>query len=537
MTSEEQHFARLKAFVEDVPDMIGFASLDDPLHRLYMNPAGLNMLGLESIADRNTQNVTDFFNHDEVHHILESVVPAIRRGETWVEEAKIRNSKTGEVVPVHRRVFPITDQDTGKPMAFGVINRDIRDLKRSEESLREAIEEKEALVRLVQDLYRRERRRSDHLQIIQDITTTASSILDLDELLAYVVNMIQRRFGYYLVAIYIMHPESRVLALRALACSGDSPLPRGHRLEPGSRSVTNIAADRSEPVMVANADDDNCDSDVLAMTGAKSQLAVPIKLGDEVLGVLDIQSETANAFDELDQSLMQTLSNHIAVAMQNARLFILTRDQGIQAERTRLAREIHDSLMQKLSGMHFLLAGLEAPAANLDDEARAMFEQVGDLARESIRDARHAIWDLRPTALENGSLVEALKAEAVRACDHGSIVCHFAVEGDQKSLSPSDQGAILRVCQEAINNALRHSAAENVYVTLHFEDPDVRLVVRDDGRGFETPPTETETSATGYGLTSMRERAALLGGHLSVESAPGVGTTVTLSIPSGPAKQ
>ncbi|HYQ68887.1 sensor histidine kinase [Actinophytocola sp.] len=185
---------------------------------------------------------------------------------------------------------------------------------------------------------------------------------------------------------------------------------------------------------------------------------------------------------------------------------------GRAEERQRLAHELHDTLAQGLAGV---VLQLEAAEQYLDGRAAQLVTRARETAGACLVDTRRAVAALRPEPLAGTSLVDALR----RLCDR------CVVRGTVRACHPSVEVVALRVVQEALANAAKHAGATEVTVTAEYEAAALRLVVRDDGRGFDPASVEG-----GFGLATMRERVASVGGTLSVTSAPGAGTTVTATL-------
>ncbi|MFD9792252.1 sensor histidine kinase [Streptomyces sp. NPDC059070] len=202
------------------------------------------------------------------------------------------------------------------------------------------------------------------------------------------------------------------------------------------------------------------------------------------------------------------------------------RAAGTLAERERLAREIHDTLAQGLSSIQLLLRAAERALAP-DDPARAHVERARSAAQDNLAEARRFVRALTPPGLERASLPGAL--ERLCAATPGPAV-RFGVSGTPVELPTPYEVALLRIAQSALANTVQHAAAERAEITLSFMDTSVALDVVDDGRGFE-PGRERPAGTGGFGLPAMRSRARSLGGTLSVESAPGQGTAVAITLP------
>ncbi|MCX4432850.1 GAF domain-containing sensor histidine kinase [Streptomyces mirabilis] len=276
-------------------------------------------------------------------------------------------------------------------------------------------------------------------------------------------------------------------------------------------------------------------------------LGLPIRDGDEVIGALFLANKNRTkenkenqedcsapdggcGFTEDDQELLTILAQHAAIALTNARLYERSRELTIAEERSRLAHELHDAVSQKLFSLRLTA---QAAAALVDrDPARAKGElhQVAMLAAEATEELRAAVIELRPAALDEDGLVATLRTQ-IQVLDRAhSAHVTFAGHG-VRALPAAQEEAVLRVAQEALHNALRHSGAGRVDVTLEKRGTGTVLRVSDDGTGFE--PTAIRAAGRHLGLVSMRDRSSGVGGTLSVESAPGKGTTIEMEVPGG----
>ncbi|AVH94747.1 sensor histidine kinase [Streptomyces sp. WAC00288] len=226
-----------------------------------------------------------------------------------------------------------------------------------------------------------------------------------------------------------------------------------------------------------------------------------------------------------------------------AELAAAERHAGTLAERERLAREIHDTLAQGLSSIQLLLRAAER-ALPPDSPAAGHIERARRAAQDNLAEARRFVRALTPSDLEHGSLAAALE----RLCEPGAGPygseagaygseagprVRFSVSGTPVELPTPYEVALLRIAQSALANTVRHASASRAEITLSFMDASVTLDVVDDGEGFE-PGSVRPSSEGGFGLPAMRARAESLGGTFTVESAPGQGTAVAVSLPLSP---
>ncbi|MCH5673010.1 GAF domain-containing sensor histidine kinase [Streptomyces gilvus] len=266
-------------------------------------------------------------------------------------------------------------------------------------------------------------------------------------------------------------------------------------------------------------------------------LGLPIRDGDEVIGALFLANkqncpkpEGGCGFTEQDEELLAILAQHAAIALTNARLYERSRELTIAEERSRLAHELHDAVSQKLFSLRLTA---QAAAALVDrDPARAKGElqQVAALAAEAADELRAAVVELRPAVLDEDGLVATLRTH-VQVLDRAHTARVTFDSHGVRALPSAHEEAVLRVAQEALHNALRHSEAKDVRVTLARHGTGTLLRVTDDGSGFD--PKAVRRAGRHLGLVSMRDRASGVGGRLTVESAPGKGTTIEMEVPGG----
>jgi signal transduction histidine kinase len=204
------------------------------------------------------------------------------------------------------------------------------------------------------------------------------------------------------------------------------------------------------------------------------------------------------------------------------------RRAGALAERERLAREIHDALAQGFTSIVMLLEAADAKLPADSAQARAPLDQALQTARDSLAEARRIVWALGPGG-QPGALVASLERLAERTIAGGGVDVDVVVTGEPVPLDAGRELAVLRTAQEAVGNARRHAHASRITITLSWLGDAVMLDVVDDGRGFE-PGGQTPGDG-GFGLTSLAQRARDADAELTIDSAPGQGTTVSLRLP------
>ncbi|MCG5468781.1 sensor histidine kinase [Micromonospora sp. LAH09] len=234
---------------------------------------------------------------------------------------------------------------------------------------------------------------------------------------------------------------------------------------------------------------------------------------------------------ETNRQLTDTVSENAGL---HAQLLTQAREAGVLDERQRMAREIHDTLAQGLTGIITQLEAAEQTRDRSPDWRRHVDNALA-LARESLTEARRSVQAVRPEPLETARLPDALAELGGRWAALNGVRADVATTGTPRPLHPEVEVTLLRAAQEALSNVARHAGASRVGLTLSYMTDVVTLDVRDDGTGFDVtgqpPPREP---GGGYGLTAMRQRVTRVGGELAVESEPGGGTAISASVPALP---
>jgi signal transduction histidine kinase len=226
-----------------------------------------------------------------------------------------------------------------------------------------------------------------------------------------------------------------------------------------------------------------------------------------------------------DLVLGQGLADQAAVAIANAQLLSEAREAATLEERTRLARDIHDTLAQGLTGVVVQLGATQRALERAPEEAQAHLTVALRMARESLAEARRSVWNLRAPALERGDLSDALRALAARPLGE-NLAVKFERRGEPWPLSTGVESTLLRVGQEALVNVAKHAQASEADVVLQYGPEGVQLRIRDNGLGMDRATVDdlarTPGPWGGFGLLGMRERVEALGGTLEISSDGGV---------------
>jgi signal transduction histidine kinase len=269
-----------------------------------------------------------------------------------------------------------------------------------------------------------------------------------------------------------------------------------------------------------------------AREGHKSAYLLPLTFGDGTskgcIGLVFRQTEALNA-ERAELAL--AIAHQVTLCIGLKKLGMAAKNAAVLAERNRIGQEIHDGLAQGFTG---ILMQLGAAEEAMHECARssplpAILTRIRDLAKDGLAEARRSVMALRPDQTRRVGLELALKQLAERSTVDGRVACSFEGTLNGDGLAPERQHELLRIAQEAVSNAVRHGHPGNVRILLEEEVRLWRLSVIDDGRGMTLMPELY--ASQGYGLNNMRERAQGLGGKFHIESRPGEGTRVIVTLP------
>lgn len=273
----------------------------------------------------------------------------------------------------------------------------------------------------------------------------------------------------------------------------------------------------------------------------RSALGVPLRAGDSVLGVVFIETDTVDAYNDADQRLLETVAAQIAIAIQNAHLYeqVLSGRTELQLisrrllevqeqERRQIARELHDEIGQLLTGLNLVLN----PGTAQQLDTTSTLREARTLVHELISRVRTLSLDLRPPMLDDLGLLPTLNWHVQRVEAQSQLTIRISHSGLNRRLHPDVEIAAYRIVQEALTNVARHAAATTVNIRLWVNDATLGVQVEDDGCGFD--PATALAAGRSSGLSGMHERALLLGGMLEIESVPGTGACITAELPLAP---
>lgn len=376
-----------------------------------------------------------------------------------------------------------------------------------------------------QNRYEQEKMVAETYATIGTIMRQTWKMTHLPLFLQAFVALVDRHFDWQTTAVLVRQDDR--LVLRAWA--------RGGRVHEDGVAIAMDDISQSADILAATirSRDAQRSADKLTtfpqLNGSREPLhyaAYPLINRDVLIGVLLLGRE-GGGFDDCQTDILRDLAEHVALAMDNISMYEEKRQFAIDEERNRLAKDLHDSVNQKLFTISLMAQGL---SDSLGDEAlRAGLSDIGELAQESLAEMKALIWDLHTTG-GNRDLPARIKAYA------GKIGLHVQMQAlthEHCVLDDRLEEELMRVAQEALNNVRKHAGTDQASVTLHTDGKAVHLLIADRGRGFRADSFGRTRHPGGgsFGLTSMRERISRIRGTIRVTSAPGQGTSIRVTVP------
>jgi len=377
-------------------------------------------------------------------------------------------------------------------------------------------------------LYESVTRWSAQLESLNEVALALVSEFELGPLLQTIAMRLRGLLAANSVSIALPHGEA--LRIEAAAGGGaDSVI--GMSIPARSKTMRVLERRRSERVD-SILDDPEIDQETARRMHMLTGLYVPLVLRGEAIGVITAQDKQGSdpRFTDDDVRVAEGFAQRASVAVDLSRRVARDALQRVvsaqEQERRRLARELHDETGQALTSILLGLRTIEEAKGEV--ELDAALTEVRDLVRATLQDVRQLAVELRPKALDDFGLVAALERLTSSFGEQTGISMEFQSSLPAGRLSPEVETALYRIVQEALTNIVKHSRAGRVSIVVGRKDGAVSVVVEDDGVGFEP----TRTREEGLGLIGMRERVALLGGRLTIESRPGAGTTFVAEVPN-----
>ena len=386
------------------------------------------------------------------------------------------------------------------------------------------------------------RRHGEQFALLTRVAGIISSSLDVDEVLRHAAQALHQLLGYPNVAIPLVSTDNpRVMKLSACAGPGYDQLAGGEISLPLSRGITGRAARTRQIQLVPDVDLDPDYHAFPGVTHIRCELAVPIVLLEEVLGVIVVSSHAL--LGEEDAACVQIVASHLAVAVNNARLYRSTERLTRLAERHRLRMDLHDSVAQLLASLNLLAQMLpeQMRADPIAAEHRA--ERLGQIARQALAEIRALVSEFRPLeaeiadaassyseVLERDGLPEALRL-LVGHLMRDEVTVTLKLD-ERLNVDAETSVALFRIAQEALANAFKHAQASTIDLSVIYNGDRIIVEVTDDGVGLRA---RNGSDHGGMGLANMNGRVQALCGMLTIDNRRSGGTRVRAVVPTCPA--
>ncbi len=510
--------ARYERLIELSPD--GIFIMDRAGQVRLVNPAMLHMLGAgdeTQVLNQSAEALLAPSERERGRKAIEAVSDnqAQKRLESWF----IR--RDGGQFPVEVNVGRF-EWDGEKMMQ--VIVRDITERRQAEESLRQ---------------------RNQELALRNRASQRFVSSLDLQEVLSTVLEEVSTLFEAVSASVWLVDSATDDLVCER-ATGPRSEAVQGLRMA-RDMGLVGWALKTGETVCVADAQTDQRHAgpwDDVTGVVHRSVLCVPFVLQNQALGVLHLFDDVADRFRPTDIGLVEALSVIAAIATGNALLFqaISTQRGQLRAlagrlaeiqeqERQNLARELHDQMGQNLTVINLSLNLVEQMLPpDTPSAANHHLRDCIDLVDQTVQQVRTVMAELRPPVLDDYGLLAALRWYGQQFWQRTGVTVEVEDRGDAQRCPLAVETALFRIAQEALNNVAKHANANKVTMTMQYEDGPIRLVIADDGRGFDSTVAQQASTEPHWGFLTMQERALAVGGVLRVISQPGAGTTVVVEV-------
>ena len=385
-------------------------------------------------------------------------------------------------------------------------------------------------------LERRVAERTNEINKLLDVTKTVNSTLELQPLLNLILDQLKGVVAYDAMAISEFNDsESKILLFEGPLSAQSNAVAWTYDVEHDVH-ITELIVHRN-PVLVPDVHADTSFAQAVRRRYAlmnvnvpdymASILYVPLLVRDRVIGIMALYSTTSQFYTSHHAQLANAFANQAAVAIENARLYAQAVQSAALTERSRLARELHDSVSQALFGIVLGARTVLHNGRKSDSKVLEPMEYVLKLSEAALAEMRALIFELRPESLQNEGLLIAFQKQAEALCARHRIDVRTDLGNEEPPIGLPVKEALYRIGLEAVQNTIKHAAATQIDLRLHVMDAQVILEIRDNGHGFDS----NGKFPGHFGLYTMRERAEQLGGMLELSSVVNQGTIVRVSVP------
>jgi signal transduction histidine kinase len=509
--------------------------LDETLALLDLEVGEIRLLDEESneLVIRTDRGLSAEYVHQANRQKVADKLPerSVSTDEPVIEEDLLANSQHQLARQEGLRamaIFPLRAKEKLLGTLCLATRRGPRAFTRNERDLLQAISDQAAVAIENASLYDETSRRIDEIETLFAVGQAITSRLERNAVLQLIADEARRLTAARGAFVFLCENDS--LCLAVLSGEGFSGISPGFLMSIAD-TLTGFAVQSGQPVRVGDArQDPRANAELVDRLGVQSLLVVPLISGPESIGSISVINKETDVFGSDEERVLTSLASVAVIAIENAGLYEQAHQLAAAEERNRLARELHDSATQSLYGVTmFAEAAARLLKSGQIEQAADHMREVRVTANEALQEMRLLIFELRPPILEEQGLVAALQTRLESVEGRSGLQIEFEAEG-VGDLPPEVEEPLYRIAQEALNNALKHAQANKVSVCLTQTQQNVILEIADNGVGFDPNTTRTQG---GLGLGGMEERAALLGGRLSVDSQLGKGTRVRIEVETG----
>jgi two-component system sensor histidine kinase DevS len=388
--------------------------------------------------------------------------------------------------------------------------------------------------RLVKQMKQRDlalTRRSEDLTLLNEIATTLTSSLELDEILNKTLASIMGYMKVEAGEIFLLEDDKQTLRMVLHRGQAAEAFWTRNRFQIGEGVIGRVAQSGQPEISSDLAQEAQFLRPAVVKAGFHQMVYLPMKSGENLIGVMSVATRAVEPLDESGLQLLSAVANWAGLAVDNARLHQNSRRLAVLEERDRIGMDLHDGIIQSIYGVGL---SLENALHTVDEDtglAKVRIKESIEGLNQVIRDIRAYILDLRPRQMGNDGLMNGLKRLATEY--RANTFSEVSLKGPQKGLEDLPQVnalALFHICQEALANAAKHAAAKKVDINVWTTSDRVLMEIRDDGKGFVI---EKMSTTIGHGLSNMQTRARGVGGDIDISSAPGGGTTILAWVPRG----
>lgn len=432
----------------------------------------------------------------------------------------IHRGKDGNKIPVELSVKKL--EVDGKEMVL-TIARDIRERKRAEDRERKNRCQLERM-------YKETQEKALRIEATNEMVRVINASLDFEETLKVFTLETSKLISLNLLVLSLLDHSGRLLiyALELDDC-GDIRVNEVSRILSVTEPYYSVMKDNLSVIVneglfpgIYSGESFN-----FSIYGVNSYVCLPLNYKGNLVGTFTLGSREVNKYHERDLELLVPLGEHLGVAVQNARLHERVRDMAVIIERSRIAREIHDSTLQNLG--YFRAKGeLMEKLINkgMIEEAYKVSQEIQEVANEQYIEARETIHALGESIPEGQGLVQAVKEYLIKVKRRWQINTQLIETDSMPPLKRESELQLMRIIQEALENVRKHSGAQNVWVRFQSKGSDLIIEIEDDGCGIDLDCI----SGNSFGLKVMEERASGIGGQFSINSHRNLGTVITISL-------